>query len=41
MRAGDVTTSAVITVGKDTSVQATASLMAKHGISAVPVVDKH
>src|ERR1700757_4532857 len=41
MRAMDVMTSEVITVDEDASVQSVAKLMAKHGISAVPVVDKH
>jgi CBS domain-containing protein len=40
MRAMDVMTSEVITVDENASVQAVAELMAKHGISAVPVVDK-
>jgi CBS domain-containing protein len=40
MRAADVMTSEVITVGKDASVQGAARLMAEHGISAVPVVDR-
>jgi CBS domain-containing protein len=40
MRAADVMTSGVITVGEDASVQAAAKLMAEHGISAVPVVDR-
>src|ERR1700751_1969479 len=40
MRAMDVMTSEVITVDEDASVQSVAKLMAKHGISAVPVVDK-
>jgi CBS domain-containing protein len=39
MRAMDVMTSEVITVGEDASVQEVARLMADHGISAVPVVD--
>jgi len=39
MRAVDVMTSAVITVGEDVSVQEAAKLMAEHGISAVPVLD--
>ena len=33
-------TSEVITVNEDTSVQEAAKLMAEHGISAVPVVDR-
>jgi CBS domain-containing protein len=37
----DVMTSEVITVDEDASVQSVAKLMAKHGISAVPVVDKY
>ena len=40
MRAADVMTSDVITVGEDASVQEVARLMAEHGISAVPVVDR-
>jgi CBS domain-containing protein len=40
MRAADVMTREVITVGEDTSVQEAAKLMAEHGISAVPVVDR-
>ena len=40
MRAMDVMTSEVITVDEDASVQSVAKLMANHGISAVPVVDK-
>jgi CBS-domain-containing membrane protein len=40
MRAADVMTSEVITVGKDASVREAAKLMAEHGISAVPVVDR-
>jgi CBS domain-containing protein len=40
MRAVDVMTSEVITVGEDASVQEAAKLMAEHGISAVPVVDR-
>src|SRR6266480_2323862 len=40
MRAMDVMTSEVITVDENASVQTVATLMAKHGISAVPVVDK-
>ena len=40
MRAMDVMTSEVITVDEDASVQSAAKLMANHGISAVPVVDK-
>src|ERR1700751_1147786 len=40
MRAADVMTSDVITVGEDASVQEAAKLMAEHGISAVPVVDR-
>jgi CBS domain-containing protein len=39
MRAMDVMTSEVITVGENASVQEAARLMADHGISAVPVVD--
>ena len=40
MRAADVMMSEVITVGEDASVQEAARLMAEHGISAVPVVDR-
>jgi CBS domain-containing protein len=40
MRAMDLMTSEVITIGEDASVQEAAKLMAEHGISAVPVVDK-
>src|SRR6266568_5331476 len=40
MRAMDVMTSKVITVDENASVQSVAKLMANHGISAVPVVDK-
>ena len=40
MRAMDVMTSEVITVDEDASVQSVAKLMANHGISAVPVVEK-
>src|SRR6516162_6729903 len=40
MRAMDVMTSEVITVDENASVQTVAKLMAKHGISAVPVFDK-
>jgi CBS domain-containing protein len=40
MRAMDVMTSEVITVDENASVQSVAKLMANHGISAVPVVDK-
>jgi CBS domain-containing protein len=40
MWAADVMTREVITVGEDASVQAAAKLMAEHGISAVPVVDR-
>jgi CBS-domain-containing membrane protein len=39
MRAMDVMTSEVITVDEEATVQAVATLLAKHGISAVPVVD--
>ncbi len=39
MRAMEVMTSEVITVGENASVRTVAGLMAKHGISAVPVVD--
>jgi CBS domain-containing protein len=40
MRAMDVMTSRVITVGENATVPETAKLMAERGISAVPVVDK-
>ena len=40
MRAIDVMTSKVITVDENATVQAAAKLLAEHGISAVPVVDK-
>src|SRR5215468_6195407 len=40
MRAMDVMTSGVITVGEDATVPEAAKLLADHGISAVPVVDK-
>ena len=40
MRATDIMTSEVITVEEDATVQAAAELMAEHGISALPVVDK-
>ena len=40
MRAMDVMTSGVITVGENATVPEAAKLMATHGISAVPVVDK-
>jgi CBS domain-containing protein len=39
MRAMDVMTSEVITVGEEASVQQVANLLAERGISAVPVVD--
>jgi len=39
MRAMDVMTTNVITVGPDTSVQALATLLSERGISGVPVVD--
>src|ERR1700757_3504278 len=41
MRAMDVMTSEVITVDEDASVQSVAKLMAEHGISAVPVVNRY
>jgi CBS domain-containing protein len=41
MRAMDVMTNEVITVNENASVPSVAKLMAKHGISAVPVVDKN
>jgi CBS domain-containing protein len=40
MRAADVMTGEVITIGEKASVQEAAKLMAEHGISAVPVVDR-
>lgn len=40
MRAIDVMTSDVVTVADNLSVQAVATLLVEHGISAVPVVDK-
>ena len=40
MRARDIMTSEVITVGEDATVPEAAKLMAERGISAVPVVDK-
>src|SRR5690242_3337742 len=40
MRAADIMTSEVITLGEDASVQEAAKLMVEHGISAVPVVDR-
>jgi CBS domain-containing protein len=40
MRAADVMTSQVISVGADASVHDVAQLMAEHGISAVPVIDR-
>src|SRR5271156_2911937 len=39
MRAVDVMTSGVITVGENATVPEAAKLLAEHGISAVPVVD--
>ncbi len=39
MRAADIMTTAVITVGPDTSVQDLAKLLCERGISGVPVVD--
>jgi CBS-domain-containing membrane protein len=41
MRAMDVMTSRVITVGENATVPEATKLMADHGISAVPVIDKH
>ncbi len=41
MRAMDVMTNRVITVSEDATVPEAAKLLAEHGISAVPVVDKH
>ena len=40
MRAADVMTNEVITVGEDASVHEAAKLLAEHAISAVPVVDR-
>jgi len=40
MRAMDVMTNAVITVDENASLPSAAKFMAKHGISAVPVVDR-
>ena len=40
MRAADLLTNEVITLGEDASVQEAAKLMAEHGISAVPVIDR-
>ncbi len=40
MRALDVMTSGVITVGENSTVPEAAKLLSEHGISAVPVVDK-
>jgi len=40
MRAVDVMTSGVITVGENATVPEAARLLAEHGISAVPVVDE-
>ena len=40
MRAADVMTRGVITVGESAPVQEAAKLMAEHGISAVPVIDR-
>ncbi len=40
MRAMDVMTSEVVTVSETATVQAAAKLMAKHGISPLPVVDR-
>jgi CBS domain-containing protein len=40
MRAIDVMTSGVVTTDEDASVQTAAKLMAEHGISALPVVDR-
>ena len=41
MRAMDVMTSKVITIDEAATVPEAATLLAEHGISAVPVVDKH
>jgi len=41
MRAMDVMTTGVITVGENATVPEAAKLLAKHRISAVPVVDKN
>ena len=40
MRAADVMTNEVITLGEDASVKEAAKSMAEHGISAVPVIDR-
>lgn len=40
MRAQDVMTSPVITVGPDTPVQTAAALLVSHGFTAAPVVDR-
>jgi CBS domain-containing protein len=40
MRAMDVMTSRVVTIDAEASVQTAAKLMAEHGISALPVVDR-
>jgi CBS-domain-containing membrane protein len=40
MRAADVMTSEVISLGEDASVQEAAKLMGERGISAVPVIDR-
>lgn len=39
MRAGDVMTEAVVTVGPDTEVEDLAALMVKRGVNSVPVVE--
>src|ERR1700758_4648083 len=41
MRAMDVMTSKVIAINQNTTVPEAAKLLAEHGISAVPVIDKH
>jgi len=41
MRAGDMMTTKVVTVGPDASAHSIALLLWKNGISAVPVVDEH
>jgi len=40
MRAIDLMTTKVITVGENATVPEAAKLLAEHGISAVPVIDK-
>ena len=40
MKAGDIMTTALVTVGPQTPVGEIISLLLRHGISAVPVVDE-